>query len=757
VWPDLQLQEARAVGGTDTPTADAVRVVGDRVSAAVVTWRDREVIRRELRQHVVQRDKRIVSVTGRRGIGKSAVVAMVLAEFEQPDPKRSPLDDVDGLVYLSTRTGSGAITLARVFGAVASLASPEDATRLDRRWDVGGAAALPALWETLRHRRIVIVLDNLDDLQDPVTGRLLSDDLVTLLESVGRTPYPPVVVTTSLRRPVLPPELQGHVEELELTDGLPVGDALEVLRAMDAGTGALDAISDEQLSAAAERIYCIPRGLELLGQVMVDDPFFLDDLLTSTETPDTLMADLVSRGFTRLGGPARLVVGLLALAGVPLPERELPGLLAGLVEDKEVRDVVRSLVRSHELGYEPATKLVRLHPLDADYVRHVLLDDDAATQVDLDLRLAGWYAARQTAPTSWRVIADVTPNRRQFDHRWRGGDHSGAMGVLADAALFLARKGETAMLRAAAAAADGVVTGPAIIDLERCRFSAEFFDGSLDVADTSLRRMRTVAEAAGRLDLLPAIDLDMATVLRHRGDAQATLDLLARIQPPPGGALDDAVALEVVFQEGLSRCYLGDWKGAMESAEQLEAMLAADAPPELLGRPADIRSLAMLVGGDYRGAMDAAADSIAFYLDSPVADSAGYLYNVRGLALLCSDALDEAADELRRGADMAVDYGQDRLEGMCRVNLAWAAMRLGRWDDAEVAAVVGSQRLESNGVRSAATGAALGALLAARRSAPQTTADIERALDAAVAGSARNTDMYQPPQAVVAAIAAALD
>src|SRR4051794_24559919 len=63
VWP--QLDVAVEVDNED-PDAEVVRVVGDRVSAAVVTWRDRETIRRDLRHHVVARDKRIVCVTGRR-------------------------------------------------------------------------------------------------------------------------------------------------------------------------------------------------------------------------------------------------------------------------------------------------------------------------------------------------------------------------------------------------------------------------------------------------------------------------------------------------------------------------------------------------------------------------------------------------------------------------------------------------------------------------------------------------------------------
>src|SRR5262249_38052326 len=158
--------------------------------------------------------------------------------------------------------------------------------------------------------------------------------------------------------------------------------------------------------------------------------------------------------------------------------------------------------------------------------------------------------------------------------------------------------------------------------------------------------------------------VDLATVLRHRGDAQGAIDLLSHLAPPPGTTLERSVELEGLFQLGLARCYLGDWKGAQQAAADLESKLRAGDPAELAGRPADVRCLALLVAGDYRGAIAVAAEGIDLYLDSPVADNAGYLYNVQGLALLCIDAAEEAAGVLRRGAELAVDYGQDRLQGI---------------------------------------------------------------------------------------------
>lgn len=156
-WPDLPV-EAVEGDGPEARRSEAPRVVGERISAAVESWRDRDELRRKLRELLLG-GGRIVCVTGRRGIGKSAVVAKVLAEFEQPDPARSPLDDLDGLVYLSTRTQSGVLSLATVFDAVASLGDDETAARLRRRWDNAKAAALPALWEAVRRKRAVVVLD----------------------------------------------------------------------------------------------------------------------------------------------------------------------------------------------------------------------------------------------------------------------------------------------------------------------------------------------------------------------------------------------------------------------------------------------------------------------------------------------------------------------------------------------------------------------------------------------------------------------
>ena len=133
----------------------------------------------------------MICVTGRRGIGKSGLVARVLADFEEPADTTE--DQVGGLAYLSTRTGVGVLDLARIFHALTRLLPQDQRDRLEEEWANAGADALPDLLTALRARNAVLVLDNLDDLQDPDTGELTNQGLITFLTAICRAPQPPIV------------------------------------------------------------------------------------------------------------------------------------------------------------------------------------------------------------------------------------------------------------------------------------------------------------------------------------------------------------------------------------------------------------------------------------------------------------------------------------------------------------------------------------------------------------------------------------
>jgi tetratricopeptide (TPR) repeat protein len=749
---------AANVWGTPTPAPapgapadNGERQVGERISAGVEAWQDRDELRAELRAHLVDsRSRRIVNVTGRRGIGKSATVAKVMSEFEQAAPSRSPLDDIDALVYLSPRTEGGTITLAGVFETVTRLLPGPVAHRLRKEWDTARAGALPALWEALKDRRCVVVLDNLDDLQDP-DGRVRDPELVTFFESVCRTPYRQHLLCTSQRSLVLPSDLGVHIFERRMKTGLDGTHAVALLRSNVAAELSLDRYDDDELERATQRLAGIPRGLEHLGSKLTRDPQTLAELLESDRTLDELMEELVSEAFLRLDGDSRPVVELLAVAEVPLPDRDVPGLLSGLVAPEIAKPSLRALVRSRDVGYDPDTSRVRLHPLDADWIWRELADNAPARQVDLDRRLAAWYAGQHKPPDSWRTLSDVTSHRREFHHRWRAGDHDEAMAVLVGIAEFLARKGESAALTHALDAAEPVVhDGPARVNLERCRADLEFFGGTFDRSEAAGRRALAAAEAAGMHEITAELEIDLASVQRHRGQPGEAVQVLRSVLARRENGPSHPLRLEALLELGLCSCYLQQWQEAEDAADELERLLLPEDPRKSRAAPYDIRALARLGSGDHAGALAAADVAIERYLDSPNQDNVGYLYNLRGLVHLECDELAEATAELQRGVEGASAYRIGRLEGICATNLAWTHLRAGRWAEALSNARRGTARLTSTGVAEAATPDRLEVALT---DPGLSTAAVRAVLAEAVAASSQNADFYRPSADVLTQLA----
>jgi tetratricopeptide (TPR) repeat protein len=724
--------------------ASWLRVKGARVSTAVDSWRDREQIRAEIRQALFEGpgSKRILSVTGPRGIGKSAIVAKVAAEFERPDPARSPAEDLDALLYASTRTGAGSLTLADVYYSVVGLLDDSSADRLRRLWETSAQAALPELWETMRHRRTLIVLDNLDDLQDPATGAVRDQGLVAFLASVCATPYPPRVITTSVIPLGLPAELSRSVGPFPVDEGLGDEDAIALLRSHDASDGFAQ-FSDDELRQAAERLHGVPYGIDLLAQMLKQDPFFMDDLLESPQTLDELVQELVPRVFLSLDKPERLVVQLLALSSVPLPYRAAPAILDGLSSAGALRTAVGTLIRNGGIRFDAQDRTVRLHPVEVDWVSEQLLTHDPGQQAVIDLRLADWYQGQRLPPPQWRSPEHVVAQRREFHHRWRAGDHDEALVVLAQVARFLIRRGDAASVRKAVEGADAVALGPrGRVAREQCRFLVEFFAGSSDRAEAAARAAADAAEAAGMPEVATEMQAELATVWRHRGESERAIQALLAVTEA-GPHVERQVRLGALFELGMAFCYAKRWDEALQAADELAETLGPSDQQKLANPPADIRALARFGAGDYEGALAAAGEAVRLYLDSPKQDNVGYAYNVAGLVWLHRDDLEQAARQFDEGERLGAEFKVDRLAGMCATNQTWTQLRAGNREGALAAARRASTLLSGTRAGIAEVSRILEQLLS-----PETGLDPLTTLLEAAASATDNTDVYSPSNAL---------
>lgn len=743
----LLLQALLETRPPEPPAAE--RVVGERVSAAVDVFRDRVEIRETLRALVLAREKPMICVTGRRGIGKSGLVARVLADFEEPADTTK--DQVGGLAYLSTRTGVGRLDVARIFHALTGLLPQDQGDRLEKAWANAGADVLPDLFTALRARNTVVVLDNLDDLQDRDTGELTDEGVINFLTAICRGLRPPIVITTSQHLIELPPELFGHFTPLEIDDGLEAHEAAELLRRLDENNRAgLRDLPEAELLQAAERVYRMPRGLELLVGLMARrKTATLQRLWDARDTPEKLLGQLVSEGFHSLDEVERDVVRLLALAGTPLPADSLPKMLAPEHPPDAVARTVEWLAETQMIGFDRDTGSARLHPIDSDYVRGTLLTDQGK-RAALDLRLADWLATQRTDPKTWRTSSDVAPQRQEIRHRLHAGDGHGAIRAMAGIAEFLARHGDGDQLTEVLEQGQTYADTPALrAAYELSRGSIAFYAGSPEEAIDAFRAGRAAAEEADDRRLTAWLDSWLGTVLRYAGQAAAALEPLERASVLP---VTDQASREIVVdslsEAGIAACYLGDAAKAEEAAARIEALLREEDPPLSWARLADLRTLIALLQRDYPRALEEVERGIVCYVNSSYQGNVGYLRNIRGLVLLAQGRTNEAASEFIAVRKGAAELRITRLEGFAALNLAWVQLSQDSRQAATATARQAADLLAASRARETESAQAL----AAACEAAEASAMLQ-GLRLAVSASQGNPDLYQPSDTGLADLA----
>lgn len=737
--------------------AIAERVSGLRVATAVEHWRDREDLIVELRRVLLDGEHRVISIVGRRGIGKSAVVAKVLAEFERPDAGRDTSQDLSPLVYLSSRRGG--LTLAAVYQAVAGVWDAATGKQLALHWQSAGIDGLADLWEELRDQRPVIVLDNLDDLQRPMTHELHDLEIEALLDSACRTTCEPTIVTTSQHPLSLPSDLAAHVHVIEIVDGLESEDAVSLIRASATrGAERLASISDASLADAAARVDGRPRGLQKLALMLDRRPTIINRLLASDAMPEEVLQTLVSTTYTAMSPPDQLAMQVLALAAAPLNVEDVAHLLDGLLDRAGVEATVDRLIDAGEVSEHVDTALLELHPLDADHVRGILVADDRERQVILDTRLADWWACRRESQERWRTLDDAMPSKREYLHRWRAGEHSRALAVMADTSKWLSRWGEGAMVAAAVRAAREQLDPAdalALFYTRICEARFEFFVGSLDASLTALRTARELAQRTGLFDAITDIDLWIGAAYRHKNEPETAIQILQRIADSgPIARVTRIERQDALFDLGLSLLYSNRLDRAAQVADRLEALVEPGDSANAHAMCSNLRAVAAIASQDYDTAEAAASAAIEYYEQTAYWTNRGYVANVRGLALLACGNTQGAVTILQSAVLMASECHQDRMHGLCATNLAWAQLRAGDYDAATLAAELAADRLASAGVTIAPTARALADAILSGRGG--TRDKVRGALAHASDLALGNPDIHLPSDEFLDAVAAAL-
>lgn len=700
-WPDQMTpkrssaQDAAAFHGAAAELVGRTRVVGAPVSYGPEAFKDRDAQLAQILRWLDDSYTRMITVFGRRGIGKSALAAKAVEVLARSNTGYS------GVVNLSTRT-DGALTIERIFFACAELASPSRRNELNILWASrrGPREKLIELFAALEGGRIVVVLDNIDD-QLSDDGRPGTSDLGIFFDVIFRAAIAPRVLVTSQVPVMLDPAVLRMHARLELREGLPVAECVELLRELDRdGEAGLRDASTAELERAARKLHGVPRALELMvGALLDDDPTLptVDDVLESFTARGDIVDQLSQARYQRLGDAARITMDVLSVFGCPVTREPVEWVMRSVSPDLDPGLALRQLVHVHMVSVDRRSKEFGLHQLDAEIAYAAMPQEGPIGRRNIERRVAAWYRVNRFPPP-WSSLAEVANHRREYDHLLRADEYDECSFVLDEISEFLIWYGSShEVINMYRAIQDHLNDKVALLAhlvgyghaLDRC--------GPLEEAIQPLQKAIRLAEQVGDKRQLVRTLLSLGDVLRclqHLREAVEVLHRAADIARETGDNLHEAYAL---FQLSLALAYLREIPDALETADQLEHLASEENRALISALANDSRSAAYAAARRWSDAIGASVQATQGYQASSMHEMLGYVHNIHGIALLGQGRIDEAGSLLEQARMDGADIQSPRIQGLSLYNLAWAHWMKGQHNDAWHAARRAMEALRHSG------------------------------------------------------------
>jgi tetratricopeptide (TPR) repeat protein len=432
----------------ERPTAGPARArfVNQPPMAAPGYFQDRHVESEQIGEFL-RSDERILTVVGRGGVGKTAMVCRLLKAVEGGQlPDDLGELEVDGIVYLSP-SGAHPVSFPNLFDDLCRLLPEQAAGRLRQAYKdphQNPTMLMRALLDAFPTGRVIVLLDNLEDIIDSssadlgLTDPVLEEALRALLAAPPHAVK--VIVTTRVAPRALLLDHPERQRPLDLDEGLGSPYAEEVLRARDPdGLLGLLTAPDDLLGRARERTRGYPRALEALAAILAADRgTTLPELLDQTAgLPGNVVQALVGEAFNRLDPLAQQVMQALAIYPVPVPPVAVDYLLQPYQPAIDAAPVLGRLVNMQFVRRE--ARRYYLHQVDRDYALSRLADgrpaDRAAdpppfTQQALRHRGAGYFEQTRTPREDWKTLDDLAPQLAEFELRHQGEEYDTAAQVL---------------------------------------------------------------------------------------------------------------------------------------------------------------------------------------------------------------------------------------------------------------------------------------------------------------------------------------
>lgn len=433
--------------------------------------------------------QRLMTVVGRAGIGKTAMVCLLLKALESAQlPYDGGALHVGGIVYLSA-IGTRRISLPNLWADLCQLLPEALAKEFDALYknpQVSTKEKMGRLLATFPLRGglhpdpdphpnplpggegiVVALLDNFEDLIDAETLAVKDTELDEALHALLDAPphAVKVIITTRIAARELGLAQPGRQRRLTLDEGLETPYAENILREMDVdGKVGLKSAAAELLAEA--RIYTrgYPRALEALFGLLSADRFTTLREVLASPPPDNVVEALVGEAFNRLDPTAQRVMQALAVYARPVTPAALDYLLQPYLPGVNSAPTLNRLVTMHFARKEAGRYY--LHPVDRAYAfgrvqRGEEVDREKAgvvlpakdslgaslmksrslpkpdhsspplwSQFALLHRGAEYFKQARKPRAEWKTIEDLAPQLAEFDLRCAAQEYDTAAGVL---------------------------------------------------------------------------------------------------------------------------------------------------------------------------------------------------------------------------------------------------------------------------------------------------------------------------------------
>ena len=639
---------------------------------------------------------RMVTVTGRGGIGKTSMVCRLLKGLEAgriPDVEGDVAAvKVGGIVYLSSN-GAHQVDYPTLVADLLRLLPQQDARRLEHLYRdprrTPGQVMLAVLEAFPAGDPVVVLLDNLEAVMDAERETLTESALHQALAAVLTAPEHAVTVIATTR--VTPTGLlkvePARQHRLPLEEGLGSPAAQIVLRALDGdGRLGLRDAPGELLDGLRRHTRGFPRALEAVKAILdTDDTLTPRDLFDHTRQlpEDQVVQVLVGEAYELLDASAQQVMQALAVYPAPVSAVGADFLLQPVNPTINAAPVLTRLVRRQLARFQDGHYY--LHPVDRDYARSQLPpgrpgDRPAAfTLTGLQARAADYYALIRTPRDSWRTLEDVRPQLAEFELRCDAGDYDTAATVLADIDFdYLLVWGHYRTLLALHGRTYGRITDPDLnaahlINLGNCHYRLGDYRQAIDLHTQALAIDRNMGNRLAEGAALTGLGVCHDSL----GDYRQAIDLHTQrlaIARDTGDRQGEGVALGNL---GVCHAMLGDYRQAIDLQTQALAIDRETGYRESEGVALCNLGHCHAMLGDYRQAIDLQTQALAIARD--IGDRYGEAYAVGylGGAWLASGNPRQAAELLGEAVSIADTTGDIEPAAEARSWLARASLELG--------------------------------------------------------------------------------